>query len=124
MFRKLTAFVGCLLLCAGLLFAQSEDEGEWFWNQPVTKIDFSGLKNVKKSELSGVTSSFIGEPFTEETYNEILDKLYALDLFDEIEPYAKHASKSNNDVLLVFTVQERPVIKSITFIGNKKNQKW
>ena len=120
MFRKLAAFVGCALLCAGLVFAQSEDEGEWFWNQPVTKIDFNGLKNVKKSELSGITSSFIGEPFSEETYNAILDKLYALDLFDDIEPYAKHASKSNNDVLLVFTVQERPVIKSITFSGNKK----
>ena len=37
MFRKLTAFVGCLLLCAGLIFAQSDDEGEWFWNQPLRK---------------------------------------------------------------------------------------
>jgi outer membrane protein insertion porin family len=118
--RKLAAIFVSLFVCVGFVFAQDSDDGEWFWNQPITKVDFDGLKNVKKSELTGVVSSYIGQGFTDEIYNEMLDKLYALDLFEEIEPYAKHASKSNNDVLLVFKVSERPIIKSVTFVGNRK----
>ena len=118
--RKLFALLFSCFVCVGFVSAQDSEEGEWFWNQTITKIDFEGLKNVKKSELTGVVSSYVGQDFTEDTYNEMLDKLYALDLFDEIEPYAKHATKHNNDVLLVFNVTERPVIKSITFAGNKK----
>lgn len=116
--RKLLAFFLLLFTTTFFIFAQEDDE--WYWNQPITKIDFSGLKNIKKSDLTGITSSFIDQPFTDESYNEILDRLYALDYFDEITPYAKHASKNDTEVLLVFEVVERPVIKSINFTGNKK----
>lgn len=100
-------------------FAQ-EDEGDWFWEKPITKIDFEGLKNVKKSDLNGITSSYIDESFTEDTYNDLLDRLYALDLFEDIEPYAKHDSKNNDSVLLVFKVTEHPVITKVSFWGNQK----
>lgn len=116
--RKIAALLGVLLLSAACIFAQEDDE--WYFDQPITKVDFEGLKNVKKSDLTGIASSYISQPFTEQAYNEIIDKLYALELFEDIEPYAKHASKNNNDVLLVFRVVERPVIKSINFSGNKK----
>lgn len=103
------------------LFAQEEDS-DWYWNQPVTKIEFDGLKTIKKSELTGITGSFVGKPFTEELYNDILDKLYSLDLFEDIEPYAKH-DKNPDNVLLVFKVKEFPIISKITFKGNKKIRK-
>lgn len=118
MYRKivmiLLAFVGCVF------FMTAQDDSEWYWNQPISRIEFDGLKNVRKSELSGITSAFIDQPFTVESYTEIVDRLYALELFDDITPYAKHASSSNNTVLLVFEVVERPVISSITFSGNKR----
>ena len=109
-----------LALFAFTFFMSAQDDSEWYWNQPISKIDFEGLKNVKKSDLTGITSSFIDQKFTVDTYTEIVDRLYALELFDDITPYAKHASNSNNTVLLVFSVEERPVISSITFSGNKK----
>ncbi|MBC6713419.1 outer membrane protein assembly factor BamA [Treponema sp. Marseille-Q3903] len=102
------------------LFSVSAEEDVWYWNRPISKIEFNGLKNVKKSDLTGITSSFIDEPFTEDLYNDILDKLYSLDYFEDIVPYAKHNNIAKNDVLLVFEVTERPVIKSIEFRGNKK----
>lgn len=115
--RKILAVILVFLTSCFLLAAE---EDEWYWEQPITKIDFSGLKNIKKSDLSGVVSPFIDKPFSDDVYNDILDRLYALDYFDEITPYAKHASKSNSNVLLVFEVVERPVIKEINFNGNKK----
>jgi len=121
MYRKITAVVASLLLCAVSVFAQSSsDEAEWFWNQPITKIDFEGLKNVKRSDLTGIASSYIDKPFTDENYNELLDKFYALDLFEDIETDAKRVKADSNDVRLVFTMTEHPVIKAINFTGNKQ----
>ena len=117
MYRKVLAFLFLMFVSVFALSAQSE---EWYWDQPISKIDFNGLKNVKKSDLSGITSSYIGSPFTDEVYNELLDRLYSLDYFEDITPYAKHASNEDSSVLLVFEVVEHPVIKSINFNGNHK----
>ena len=117
MHRKMLALVLVFFVSAFTAFSQ---ESEWYWNQPIAKIEFSGLKNVKKSDLTGIISSYIDEPFTDSVFNEILDRLYALDYFEDINPYAKHNSDKNDDVLLVFEVTERPVIKAVNFTGNKK----
>lgn len=104
------------------LAAQNNEGGDsdWFWGKAVSEITFEGLRNVKKSELSGITSNFIGKNFTEDVYNDLVDRLYALDMFDDITPYAKHDPKTADKILLVFQVKEKPVIKSIDFEGNKK----
>ena len=117
MHRKVCALV--VLLFATVFSVYSEDS-EWYWDQPISKIDFTGLKTIKKSELQGITSSFVGQPFTADTYNELLDRLYSLDFFEDINPYAKHDGGKDNKVLLVFEVTERPVIAEINFIGNRK----
>ncbi len=117
MHRKFSAFLFFVLIAVFSIHAQS---GEWYWDQPISKIDFSGLNNVKKSELQGVISSYINQPFTDTLYNDLLDRLYSLDYFEDITPYAKHDPKDESKVLLVFEVVERPVIKTINFIGNKK----
>ncbi|MBS7260281.1 MAG: outer membrane protein assembly factor BamA, partial [Treponema sp.] len=98
------------------LFAQEEDD-EWFWNKPISEITFEGLKNVKKTELNGFIDIYLGQPFNEENYSDMLDRLYAMDLFEDIVPYAKHAKKTG-EVLLVFQIEERPVVTSVGFAGN------
>ena len=117
MYRKLCAFLFFVLVSVFSIHAQSD---EWYWNQPISKIDFSGLNNIKKSELQGVISSFIDQPFTDSLYNDILDRLYSLDFFEDITPYAKHDPRDESKVLLVFEVIEHPVVLTINFIGNKK----
>ncbi|WP_390903923.1 POTRA domain-containing protein, partial [Treponema socranskii] len=71
---------------------ESEDDG-WFWGKTISEISFEGLKNVKRSELTGITNAFVGRPFTEEVYTDLTDRLYALDMFDDITPFAKHDPK-------------------------------
>ena len=97
----------------------TEDE-DWYWNQNIAKIEFDGLKNVKKSDLAGITASYIGEPFTEDNYSELIDRLYAMEYFENIDIFVKHDSKNYDDVLIVFSVEERPVIKNVSFVGNRK----
>ncbi|MBQ5998976.1 MAG: outer membrane protein assembly factor BamA [Treponema sp.] len=113
----LIAFFLCLI--CSLVHAQEEDS-DWFWGKSISEVSFEGLKGVKKSELVGITNSYIGKAFTEELFNNALDRLYALAYFEEIEPYAKHDPRSRERVILVFRVKEHPVICSISFKGNKK----
>ena len=114
--RFLSLFL--VLFCIFSAFSQEEDS-DWFWNHPISKIEFEGLKVIKKSELTGVTSTFIGQPFTEELYSEMIDRLNELDFFEDIEPYANH-DKDPDKILLVFKVTEYPAISKIEFSGNQK----
>ena len=115
--RKLLS-IFFILFCLCEAFAQEED-GDWFWGHTISKIEIEGLKIIKKSEITGVTSSFIGQPFTEELYSEIIDKLNELDFFEDIEPWVTH-DKDPEKVLLVFNVTEYPAITKIEFVGNQK----
>ena len=119
MHRKFFFFFFFIVSTFSFLYGQEEDD-EWFWNKTITNIEFEGLVHVKKSELVGITSSFIDRPFTDDVYSELLDRLYALDFFADIVPYAKHDTKNYDDVFLVFLVTENPIITSISFSGNTK----
>ena len=44
MYRKVLAGLFLAFVSVFTLSAQSD---EWYWNQPISKIDFNGLKNVK-----------------------------------------------------------------------------
>ena len=114
--RFLSLFL--IVFCTFGAFSQEEDS-DWFWGHPISKIEFEGLKIIKKSEITGVTSSFIGQDFTEEVYSEMLDKLNELDFFEDIEPYANH-DKDPDKILLVFKVTEYPSVSKIEFTGNQK----
>lgn len=107
-----------LLFCIGGAFAQVSDD--WYQNKPIRTISFEGLKNVQRSELDGLFSSYLGKNFSDELYWDVLQKLYALEYFTEITPIALPGDPERNTVLLQFTVIEKPVIKNIKFIGNKK----
>lgn len=107
-----------LLFCIGGVFAQTADD--WYQNKPIRTINFEGLKHVARSELDGLFTSYMGKNFTDEIYWEILQKLYALEYFDQITPIALPGDVNKNTVLLQFTVIEKPVVKNIKFIGNKK----
>lgn len=109
-----------VVLFFSFCFLYAQDDSEWFWDKTIATIEFEGLKNVKKSDLGGIISDYEGMPFNEQTYNDILDSLYSMDLFEDIVPYAKHDTRKYDEVLLVFQVKERSTIKAINFTGNKK----
>ncbi|MBE6344220.1 MAG: outer membrane protein assembly factor BamA, partial [Spirochaetaceae bacterium] len=60
----------------------SQDPSTWYYGKRIRDIDFQGLKNVNESELSGVTANFIGEFFSDDLYFDLLNRIFALELFD------------------------------------------
>lgn len=107
---------------ACLSFAQeyNEDDPDWFWDKEIAAVTFENLVKVKRAEVNGITSNYVGRNFTEEIYSEIIDRLYALDVFDEISPYARPDTRDPNKINIVFSVVEKPVVSSIVFVGNRK----
>ena len=112
-------FFVCLFLSAlfSSVYAQDSEREDWYLEKNITKISFTGLNHVKVSELSGITASYIGRTVGSCIY-DLLDRLYALELFDDIEPGAAH--DRGDGVIVTFKVVEKPVINAIRFKGNRK----
>ncbi len=70
------------VLSAVPLFSQSADG--WYYDKMIKKISYEGLKSVKASEMEGVTSSFIGKAFTDEVYEDLLNRTFALNFFENV----------------------------------------
>ena len=110
-------FVLLLIFCAFLSYSHSEESEDWYVDKTITRITFKGLKSVRQSDLSGLTSSYIGQKFND-CFFDLLNRLEGLNYFEEIVPGAIH--DSGNGMILVLTVVEKPVVSSIKFRGNKK----
>lgn len=119
---KLIALLMLLSFCIGGVFAQeapAQVSDDWYQNKPIRAVTFEGLKNVKRTELDGLFSSYLGKKFNDELYWDILQKLYALEYFETVQPVALPADVERTAVELRFSVTEKPVIRNLKFVGNK-----
>jgi outer membrane protein insertion porin family len=115
-----------LLFCTAIVvsFAQEASSpstrggDDWYQGKIIRNIVFSGLRNVKTSELEGLMESYKGRQFDDSLFWEIQGKLYALEYFDVINPSVERADFTGNEITIRFTVTERPIVSRINFIGN------
>ena len=100
-----------------LLTAQKTD---WYVGKPIAEIRFDGLSSVSENELFGLMRPYIGREYSDSLSWEIQSKLYALDYFDLIIPEVRSGDTSRGSVILVFQVQEKPLVDDVSFSGNAK----
>mgnify|MGYP003463345846 CR=1 FL=1 len=93
--RRTFVFFVVLFLFASV-FGQTSDA--WYYGKKIRNIEFKGLENVNSMELSGVTAPFIGKEFNDELYIDLLNKIYALDLFEDVSPTALPGDAKNSSV--------------------------
>ncbi|GAB6391654.1 MAG: outer membrane protein assembly complex, YaeT protein/outer membrane protein assembly factor BamA [Treponematales bacterium] len=98
--------------------SRPEEPENWYQGKPIRDVVFEGLVHVSASELEGITSPYRGKPFDDDTYWEILGRLYALEYFDLITPATERAGAGGNEVVLRFTVKEKPIVSRIDLAGN------
>lgn len=113
--RTLVCFV--VLLLSTFVFAQTNDN--WYYGKKIRNIDFKGLENVNSLELDGITAPFIGKEFTDELYLDLLNKVYALDFFEDVSPIALPGDAKGSSVVIEFTVVEKPFVSQLKFSGNR-----
>jgi outer membrane protein insertion porin family len=108
----------CILLTAIIFPGFAQQSEDWYQGKPIRDIIFEGLENVKASELEGITEPYIGRIFSDQVYWDILGSLYALEYFETISPTAVRADPLGSEVIIRFTVAERPIVSRIDFEGN------
>lgn len=97
-------------------------------------IKASGLKNVKFSVIRGQVKARKGDLYDRPDLDRDIQSLLGLGQFERVgaevslldKPVPEHFAKAagaSRQVLLTFTVREKPVIKKFVFEGNKKLSK-
>lgn len=103
------------------IYAQDEsgvaEDTEWYNDRPISAFEFKGLSSVSRLDMQNVLSEYKGKKFTIELLNEIQNTLYELEYFEEVTPEAQRGF--NDELILIFTVVERPTINKIEFTGNQ-----
>ncbi|MBP5156678.1 MAG: outer membrane protein assembly factor BamA [Treponema sp.] len=109
-----------LTFTAGVSFLYSQESDGWYYGKPIRDIKFRGLDHVSESDLRGITDRFVGELFTDELFADLINRLFAIDYFEEIEPSAVPIDKTNQTVRIVVDVVEKPVVQKVRFLGALK----
>ena len=102
---------------------QDAEGSVWYYGNTIVQIKFEGLSSVRENEITGITEQYIGRPFSDADLQDLQQRLYALDLFDDIIPRAARVSagiNADNEMILILTVTEIPLVARIYFEGNKK----
>ena len=128
--RNFAFFLSCLLFFApAALFSQASAESSesssssdeaWYYGAVIKSISFKGLKNVSSNEVEGVLSGFYGKKFSDEVFADMMDRIYALELFEDISPEALPGDIKRTTVSLSFTVKEKPSVARIIINGNRQ----
>ncbi len=113
------ALLSALILCLTVLPTFAQEQDTWYVGKPISDIRFEGLENVSRNDLSGVIEPFIGEKFENSLFYDLQSKLYALDYFESFSAEAEPATPERNEVVIVFSVIERPLVDSIEIEGNR-----
>lgn len=100
--------------------ASEASDDTWYYGKLIKSVSFKGLKNVASKDVDGIVSGFIGKQFNDDVFADMIDRIYALDIFDDIAPEALPGDSKRNTVSIVFTVSEKPVITRILISGNKQ----
>ena len=88
--RKIFITVCLFIMIISYITAEEEDSG-WFWDKPIADIVFIGLDTISENEVEGITSPYIGKKMSEDIYNDIYAKIWALGFFSNLTGNAEPA---------------------------------
>lgn len=120
MVKNKIAFI-ILITAAISCFAQAPDG--WYEGKPIISIQFKGLKTISSTELDEIFRPYKGKLFSDDVFWEILQKVYALDYFKNIETKVIAADNDYASMFLEFHIVEKPAVSEIIFKGNNQVKK-
>ena len=108
-------------LLAPVLFAQNPPAPA-DQNAPkfiIQRIEFIGNRRVQRDTLLARIFSRAGDPYSEEAVRRDFQALWNTQFFEDVRLEVEDSPDDPNAKVVVFYVQERPVIRRIEYKGNK-----
>ncbi len=114
-FKKVCMLIA-VLFCSALIFAQPSDD--WYYGKPIKSVSFTGLSAVKNSDVESIVNAFVSKPFDDEVFSDLINRIYALDFFEDITPQAIPGDSKYSTVVIKFDVVEKPFVTKLSIVGN------
>ena len=70
-----------LILTLAVLFTATAADA-WYYNMEISEFSYSGVINIKESDINDALYVYRYKPFTNELFAELQEKLYAIDGVD------------------------------------------
>ena len=86
-------------------------------NKKIRAIEFTGLRNVKQGTVKDALKISKGDKYDQKLVDEDISSIYKLGLFSDV---SADVSDLDDGVKVTFMVQEKLIVKSIDFKGNKE----
>ncbi len=84
--------------------------------QPV-EIRIQGNRRIESAAILNVVKMRVGEPLSGDKTDEDIRAIYKMGHFQDVQALIE---QSNKGAVLVYLVQEKPIVREITFEGNKE----
>ena len=85
----------------------------------IERIEFIGNRRIQRDTLLARIFSRPGDPYNEEAVRRDFQALWNTQFFEDIRMEVEDSPDQPNAKILVFYVQERPIIRRIEYKGNK-----
>jgi outer membrane protein insertion porin family len=103
------ATAGCLLSAPGVARADGEK---------ITTVVVKGNRRIESSAIMNVISTKAGDKLDSDKADADLKAIFKLGQFSDVQVITEPAA--DNGIVLVYAVQEKPIIREIRFEGNKE----
>ncbi len=107
-----------LILVVALATLGAAEEQAWYVGKKIASFSNIGLQNVDKDTVADVQYPFVGKVFTDELFNELQGKLYAMDTFLYFLAEAQRGGPEDNSLVIEMEFFELPYIDTVVLVGN------
>ena len=117
---QITLFGVCLnenLSLTSSAFAQKSGKGSISLNEPLFDIRVEGNESIPALSILQKTKIQRGRPVSRDQVIDDVRELFATRWFSSVQPVYR---KTEQGLVLVFKVKERPIVEKVEFRGNKK----
>jgi outer membrane protein insertion porin family len=119
---QILAVVSLFLLAFGQPVLAQQPQGAQDQNAPqfvIQRIEFIGNRRIQRDTLLARIFSRAGDPYNEEAVRRDFQALWNTQFFEDIRLEVEDSPDQPNAKIIVFYVQERPIIRRIEYKGNK-----
>lgn len=111
-------FLVLIVLVAMLTTLGAADEQAWYTGKKIASFKNIGLQNVDEGKVADLQYPFVGKTFTDELFNELQGKLYAMDNFLYFLAEAQRGEADDNALVIEMTFYELPYVDTVILVGN------